>query len=61
MTWAKQALKRMRIELEQLEHFFPEGENNAEKEQRIRETIWQYHPRVEVEVINAGLFYLEAL
>ena len=47
------------MELEQLEHFYPEGVKNEEKKQRIRETIWQYHPRVEVEVINAGLFYLD--
>lgn len=59
LSWAEQALKRMKMELKQLEHFYPEGEKSAEKEQRIRETIWQYHPRVEVEVINAGLFYLD--
>lgn len=61
LSWAEQALQRMKMELEQLEHYYPEGEKSVEKEQRIRETIWQYHPRVEVEVINAGLFYLEAL
>jgi Bacterial protein YqhG of unknown function len=59
LSWAERALERMRMELEQLEHFYPEGVESAEKEQRIRETIWQYHPRVEVEVINAGLFYLD--
>jgi hypothetical protein len=64
-TWAKQAMERLTQELEQLERFYPEKEQMTaellkEERQRRRETIWQYHPRVEVEVINAGLFYLEA-
>lgn len=59
LDWAEQALNRMKMELEQLEHFYPEEVKSSEKEQRIRETIWQHHPRVEVEVINAGLFYLD--
>ncbi len=29
-----------------------------EKERRIAELKWQYEPRIEVQVINAGMFYL---
>ncbi|GAA4710025.1 YqhG family protein [Brevibacillus fulvus] len=31
-----------------------------EKERRIAELRWQYEPRIEVNLINAGLFYLQS-
>lgn len=64
LTWAEQAKERLDLELSQLDSFYPDesamsDEILKEKRQRRTETIWQYHPRVEVMVINAGLFYME--
>jgi hypothetical protein len=64
-TWAINALTKLTQELEQLERFYPDEahispENHKEKKQRQSETVWQFYPRVEVTVINAGLFYMEA-
>ncbi|MFC4078273.1 YqhG family protein [Salinithrix halophila] len=65
LSWAVQAKKRLEEELAQLHAYYPEewrmnDELHTEKKQRLRETVWQYHPRVEVEVVNAGLFYLDS-
>jgi hypothetical protein len=30
----------------------------SEKETRLNELIWQFEPKIEVEIVNAGLFYL---
>ncbi|PTX55001.1 uncharacterized protein YqhG [Melghirimyces profundicolus] len=64
MEWARDAKEQLNRELERLHAYYPEewrmsDELHEEKKQRIRETVWQYHPRVEVEVVNAGLFYLD--
>ncbi|WP_124727160.1 YqhG family protein [Staphylospora marina] len=63
LTWADEAQNRLREELELLEAYYPEEQlsetRKAEREQRRRETILQYHPRIEVSVVNAGLFYME--
>jgi hypothetical protein len=66
LTWAEEAMERLDMELKQLDSYYPDEtalsmELSKEKKQRRRETIWQYHPRVEVSVINAGLFYIEQL
>lgn len=63
LGWAEAAKERLQMEIEQLNSFYPEGETRSEeketeKKQRIREIIWQYHPRVEIEVVNAGIFYM---
>lgn len=63
LSWAEAAKERLQLEMEQLNSFYPEGEvkneeKEKEKKQRIREMIWQYHPRVEIEVVNAGIFYM---
>ncbi|SFS59048.1 YqhG family protein [Marininema halotolerans] len=63
LTWADQAMDQLNQELAQLHAFYPEewrmsDELHEEKKQRLRESIWQYHPRVEVETVSAGLFYL---
>lgn len=62
--WAQEALERLELEWQQLEGYYPDDtqisdELLKEKKQRKRETIWQYHPRIEVSVINAGMFYME--
>ncbi|TCS96430.1 YqhG family protein [Hazenella coriacea] len=63
LSWAEAAKERLQMEMNQLNSFYPEGEvqneeKEKEKKQRIREMIWQYHPRVEIEVVNAGIFYM---
>jgi len=64
ITWAQKAEERLKMELEQLDHFFPEESSlsddaRKEKKQRREELVLQYHPRIEVSVINAGLFHIE--
>jgi hypothetical protein len=63
--WAEEADKRLKAELAQLDTYLPvEGKQTDEQKitrsARRRECIWQYHPRIEVKLINAGLFYLES-
>lgn len=71
-SWATRALERKEKELKQAESYYPDlardvivmeddklQEMLREKKQRQREIIWQYYPRIEVQLINAGLFYLE--
>ncbi|SDW30323.1 protein YqhG of unknown function [Marininema mesophilum] len=63
LTWADHAMAQLNQELAQLHAFYPEewrmsDSLHEEKKQRLRETVWQYHPRVEVETVGAGLFYL---
>lgn len=64
-TWARNAERRMQDELERLEQYYRdrpsrinEAEYQAEYERRMRETKWQYQPRVQVTIVNAGLFYM---
>ncbi|MBA4495714.1 YqhG family protein [Paenactinomyces guangxiensis] len=66
LTWADEAMQRLEAELNQLDSYYPDEtsmseETRKEKKQRRRETIWQYHPRVEIKTINSGLFYIEQL
>ncbi len=62
-TWAREAKKRLDQELKQLSLYYPEWESEVgietEKKQRIQEIYWQYYPRIEVDTINAGLFFLD--
>lgn len=64
-AWARAAESRMQEELNRLEQYYKERPARmdkeaflAEYERRVRETKWQYQPRVQVSVVNAGLFYL---
>lgn len=60
-TWAVEAEERMQEELDRLAQYYeetPSGTIEQEYERRKRETKWQYQPRIEVSVINAGLFYM---
>lgn len=62
--WAEQARKRLADEVQQIESYYPEehlltDDQRQEKHQRLRETVWQLAPRIEITVINAGLFYLD--
>ncbi|MDR6224707.1 YqhG family protein [Desmospora profundinema] len=63
-AWFREAKERLNQELKQIHAYYPEewkmsDELHREKKQRLRETVWQYHPRVEVEVVGAGLFHLD--
>ncbi|SMO39014.1 YqhG family protein [Melghirimyces algeriensis] len=65
LSWVKNAKEQLNQELQQLDAYYPEewrmsDELHTEKKQRVQETIRQYHPKVEVEVVNAGLFYLDS-
>lgn len=64
-TWATNAQQRLQRELEQIKLYYPDSnrseELQQEKQQRMTETVWQYQPRVEVRVINAGLFHVDSL
>jgi hypothetical protein len=69
-SWAEEARRRLAAELTQTEHFYAakkatgeEGEESSSKhrEKRLDELRWQYEPRIEVEMINSGLFYLQQL
>ncbi|TCP70598.1 YqhG family protein [Baia soyae] len=62
LTWAMEAEERLQQELAQLDLYFPDDASLSEeqiksKQDRRRELVWQYHPRVETRLINAGLFY----
>ncbi|MED0679953.1 YqhG family protein [Aneurinibacillus thermoaerophilus] len=66
-TWACEARSRLAAELAQIEHFYARKtateDKNEEpvlnhKEKRAEELRWQYEPRIEVEIINGGVFYL---
>lgn len=64
LTWAEEAEKRLQSELERLDVFYPDepsmpDEIRTEKKRRREEIVWQFHPRVEISVINAGLFYVD--
>jgi hypothetical protein len=64
LAWADEALERLGEELELLNAYYPNTENlsesrREERDRRRAETVVQYHPRIEVSVINAGLFYME--
>ncbi len=68
-SWAEQAGQRMEHELERVEAFYRESieatdeENRpaaeAQYENRRREIEWQYRPRIQISVINCGIFHLE--
>ncbi|WP_027417841.1 YqhG family protein [Aneurinibacillus terranovensis] len=73
-VWAVEAERRLNEELAIVENFYAHKKsetdaNESEKEEkkansldyktkRIQELRWQYEPRIEVDIINGGLFYL---
>lgn len=64
-TWAEKAKERLANEYQQIASYYPaehllSDEQRQEKQQRLRESVWQLAPRIEVEVINAGLFHLNS-
>lgn len=62
LSWAIEAQNRMTQEITQVDVYFSDDGNLTEeqekaKQDRRREIVWQYHPRVETRIINTGLFY----
>ncbi len=60
-SWAHQARERLSREMSLVEHFYVENskeQKTEEKEKRLEELRWQFEPRIEVDIINGGLFYL---
>lgn len=61
-TWAEEAQERWKKDLELLEHFYEDMED-MEEEQETLETERlalqeQYEPKINISIINGGLFYL---
>ncbi|HEO8418679.1 YqhG family protein [Niallia sp. FSL W8-0635] len=61
-TWAKEAQERWKKDLKLLEHFYEDMED-MEEEQETLETERlalqeQYEPKINISIINGGLFYL---
>jgi hypothetical protein len=54
--WAEEANERLASELERLDRY--DSEESTDKRRRQLEITWQYQPRIQVQVINAGLFHL---
>ncbi|MBO8171267.1 MAG: hypothetical protein H0Z33_05155 [Bacillaceae bacterium] len=66
-NWAERARERLQEELSLLSAYYgseqkeEDRENVAsEYEKRVEELKWQFEPRIEVKLINAGLFYLHS-
>ncbi len=65
-TWAEKALRRLEEEKQLLQNYYlhqsdkDEGDSSSPDEyrRRLQELQWQYQPRIDVQFINAGLFYL---
>ncbi|BAU27372.1 uncharacterized protein YqhG [Aneurinibacillus soli] len=66
-SWADLAQERLAAELEMAEQFYTQPSESDEDEagrttsraRRIEELRWQYEPRIDVTLINGGLFYLK--
>lgn len=69
-SWAKQARERLEKEMDLVKHFYIEkGEKEQVEEEKEKENVmnkrlaelkWQFEPRIEVDIINGGLFYFTA-
>lgn len=58
-SWAAESMATLHEEIRTLKHFY-EGENNTERmENEIEELTEKYQPRISMNVINGGIFYLK--
>lgn len=58
-TWAEEAAARWEKDLNLLEHFYAEAEEKGENYENEKAALQaQYEPKIIIEVINGGLFYL---
>ncbi|WP_047152203.1 YqhG family protein [Aneurinibacillus tyrosinisolvens] len=68
-SWAKDAEERLNFELSLVESFYSEegqeeeenkGEREDRKKKRMEELRWQYEPRIEINIVNGGIFFLDS-
>jgi hypothetical protein len=62
-AWSVDARKRLSEELSIIQYFYMKKETDEEdapdhSQKSMDELRWQHEPRIEVEIINGGLFYL---
>ncbi|MUK87142.1 hypothetical protein GMD78_01850 [Ornithinibacillus sp. L9] len=59
--WATESLKELKKEIELLKHFYHDQTEQEEVriQKEIEEITDRYHPKIEVSVINGGIFYLK--
>lgn len=57
-AWAREAETRLREEQDILRAYYRDEENEEEQRRRMQELEWQYRPQIDVQLVNAGLFYL---
>ncbi|SFL82547.1 protein YqhG of unknown function [Gracilibacillus orientalis] len=59
MGWVKQSTDALNEEIQLLDYFFHQQEENKEILEKEQERLTErLQPRIEIEIINAGLFYL---
>ncbi|AXI09449.1 hypothetical protein CUC15_11175 [Oceanobacillus zhaokaii] len=56
--WAKESIIALNEELETLDHFYEELEENEQMEKERNEIKERYKPNITCHVINGGIFYL---
>jgi hypothetical protein len=58
-SWAEEAKNRWKKDLEVLEHFYEGIENKPECYESEKMALEeQYNPKIKIEIINGGLFYM---
>src|SRR4051794_1763816 len=58
-SWAAEARKRWNKDLDLLEHFYRDSEDKSESYEVEKEALKdQYEPKINISIINGGLFYL---
>ena len=58
-TWAEEAKQRLREDMNLLDHFYEEMDEKPEAYEIEKKAIQeQYEPKIKIDIINGGLFYL---
>lgn len=57
-TWAEEAKNRWQQDLDLLQHFYEDAENKEGYEKETSALQEQYEPKINISIINGGLFYL---
>ena len=59
-TWAEEAKERWQKDMEVLEHFYEAMENKPECYELEKKAMEeQYEPKIKVDIVNGGLFYMK--
>lgn len=56
--WADEAKRKLKEEIELLQHFYADQSNDTILQKEIEELKNRYEPEINIEVMNGGLFYL---